>query len=438
MSTQDIIAAKRDGRELSDGEIAEIVMDYAAGRVPDYQMSAFLMAAFIRGLGREETLALTRAMVESGSVLDLSAVSGAKVDKHSTGGVGDKATLIVVPILAACGLKVPKMSGRGLGFTGGTLDKLESIPGFQTALSIEQFTSQVGRVGAAIAGQTEDIVPADKRIYALRDVTATVDSLPLIAASVMSKKIACGADVVVLDVKAGSGAFMRDTARARGLAQMMVAIGRSFGRKVTAAVTNMDQPLGRAVGNALEVDEAARVLRRQGCDDPAQRALEDLCISLCALALEEAGAVSNPDDGAAEARSVLDSGAACSKMAEIVEAQGGDARVLDDPSLLPRAVHKVDVSCLESGVIERIDCSAIGRAAGVLGAGRQRKDDAIDPAVGVAVLKRLGDRVERGEPLATIHASRPDAVATAASIIREAYSLGERPVVPPIVHEVLR
>ncbi len=437
MRTQDIIAAKRDGRELSDAEVRRIVLDYASGRVPDYQMSAFLMAAFIRGLSYSETMSLTRAMVQSGALLDLSAISGTKIDKHSTGGVGDKTTLIVVPILAACGAKVPKMSGRGLGFTGGTLDKLESIPGFRTSLTIDQFIAQVGRVGAAIAGQTENIVPADKKIYALRDVTATVDSLPLIAASVMSKKIACGSDVIVLDVKAGSGAFMRDRTRARDLARMMIAIGRSFRRNVAAAITNMDQPLGCAVGNALEVEEAVRVLRGDA-DSASSQGLESLCISLSALALETAGVAADSDEGEKMARQAFSSGMALGKFREIIEAQDGNPGVLDDPSLLPRAEHVIEVFSLASGVVSSIDCAQIGRAAGVLGAGRERKEDIIDPAVGLTVLKKLGDQVNEGEPLALIHANDTEQVPVATEMIQEAYTLGEPTSIPPLIHEVLR
>ena len=281
MRTQDIIAAKRDGREISADEISRLVLDYAAGRIPDYQMSAFLMAAYIRGLSFDETAALTRAMIHSGVEVDLSRISGVKVDKHSTGGVGDKTTLVLVPMLAACGLKVAKMSGRGLGFTGGTLDKLESIPGFNTALSIERIISQVNDIGAAMAGQTRDIVPADKKMYALRDVTATVESIPLIAASVMSKKIACCGDVILLDVKVGSGAFAKSLDEARRLAGLMIAIGRSFGRTVGAVITDMNQPLGRAVGNSLEVAEAIETLRGGGPPD-----LRALCVELCAEILD--------------------------------------------------------------------------------------------------------------------------------------------------------
>jgi len=432
METQDTIAAKRDGKELSDSDIRSLILDYASGAIPDYQMSAFLMAAYIRGMTFAETASLTRAMVDSGTTLDLSTIPGAKVDKHSTGGVGDKTTLVVVPILAACGLKVPKMSGRGLGFTGGTLDKLESIPGFTTALSIDRFVRQIADIGAAMAGQTPEIVPADKMIYALRDVTATVDSIPLIAASIMSKKIACGGDVILLDVKVGSGAFMKTIEAARELARTMIAIGEGLGRKVGAAITDMNQPLGRAVGNALEVREAIDTLRGSGPAD-----LASLCVELCAILLN----LADPSRSLAEARAAvgdaISSGAAIAKFAEIIRAQDGDARVLDDLSLLPRAALAHPVLSEGSGTVAEIDTASIGIAASALGAGRKRKEDAIDPAVGVSVEKKLGDRVEKGEPLAIIHASDPGAVPEAESLIRNSYTLGDTANVPPLILDAM-
>jgi len=432
MTAQDIIAAKRDGRELADDEIARIVLDFAAGQVPDYQMSAFLMACYIRGLKLGETVALTRAMVQSGKVLNFSAITGTKVDKHSSGGVGDKATLVVVPMLAACGLKVPKMSGRGLGFTGGTLDKLESIPGFTTALDIDRFIRQVDQIGAAMAGQTADIVPADKKIYALRDVTATVDSIPLIAASIMSKKIACGSDIILIDVKVGSGAFMRDKQAARDLSRMLIAIGRSFGRRTAVAVTDMSQPLGHAVGNALEVAEAIETLKGGGPSD-----LRSLCVELSAIILDIAGLCAGHDESVATTSSAIDSGRALEVFRRIVEAQDGDARVVDDPTVLPRAGLCEEVAVPGSGVISQMDCAGVGRAACLLGAGRERKEDSIDPAVGITVKKKLGDPVEKGEPLAIIHANDPDTILAARQAILESYSIGES--APPIrlIHEVI-
>ena len=429
----DIIAAKRDGGELADEEIARIVLDYASDRIPDYQMSAFLMAAYIRGLNSRETVALTRAMVDSGAMLNFSAITGTKVDKHSSGGVGDKTTLVVVPILAACGLKVPKMSGRGLGFTGGTLDKIESIPGLTTALDIDRFTRQVARIGAAIAGQSPDIVPADKKIYALRDVTATVDSIPLIAASIMSKKIACGSDIILIDVKVGSGAFMRDKQAARDLSRMLMAIGRSFGRRTAVAVTDMSQPLGNAVGNALEVTEAIETLKGGGPTD-----LRALCVELSAIILDIAGHCASHDECMAMAASAIDSGAALDLFRQIVEAQGGDPDVIKDPSLLPRATTKVEVTGPKSGIVESIDCASIGRASCVLGAGRERKEDSIDPAVGIVVTKKLGDRVAKGEPLAVIHANDRERIPTAQQMILDAYTIGDSAPSVRLIHEVIR
>jgi len=431
MRTQDIIAAKRDGRELAAEDIIGFVLDYARGTVPDYQMSAFLMAAYIRGLTFAETCALTRAMIESGSTLDLSGVSGVKVDKHSTGGVGDKTTLVVIPMLAACGLKCPKMSGRGLGFTGGTLDKLESIPGFNTTLGIDRIVRQVNEIGAAIAGQTQEIVPADKKIYALRDVTATVDSIPLIAASVMSKKIACSSDVIMLDVKVGSGAFARDLDTARELAIEMIEIGRCFGRTVGAAITDMNQPLGRAVGNALEVAEAVEALRGGGPGD-----LRTLSVELCAIILNMVEPGSDMDAARKRAEQTLDSGAALEVFRKIVAAQNGDARSLDDLSLLPRAKLVREVKSLRSGYVSSIAVDRIGTAASILGAGREHKEDAIDPAVGIVVEKKLGDKIDKGERLAVLHANDPSLLPGAEAIIMDAYMIGDYVSPPPLVHEV--
>ena len=432
MRIDDIIAAKRDGRELTGEEISRIVLDYSCGRIPDYQMSAFLMAVFIRGMSFSETTAMTSAMVESGKTLDLTAVSGIKVDKHSTGGVGDKTTLVVVPMLAACGLKAAKMSGRGLGHTGGTLDKLESISGFDTGLSMERFVSQLENISAAIAGQSSDIVPADKMIYALRDVTATVESIPLIAASVMSKKIACSADVILLDVKVGSGAFVRDIRSARELAQTMIAIGKNLGRKVGAVITDMNQPLGRSVGNALEVVEAIEALKGQGPAD-----FRELCIELCANLLFLAGESRTMENARELAVSTLDSGLALDKFREIVSAQGGDTCVIDDPSLLSQASIVYKVKSRGSGFVGSIDCAQIGRAASILGAGRKHKEDRIDPAVGIVIEKKLGDRVDSGDTIAVIYANDPASVPIAASMILESYELGEVSEAPPLIYETI-
>ena len=432
MRIQDIIAAKRDGTELAREDISRIVLDYTSGAVPDYQMSAFLMAAFIRGLTPQETSAMTRAMIASGATLDLSSISGIKVDKHSTGGVGDKTTLVIVPILAACGLSVPKMSGRGLDFTGGTLDKLESIPGLTTALSVDRFVSQVANIGAAIAGQTHDIVPADKKIYALRDATATVNSIPLIAASVMSKKIACSSDVILLDVKVGSGAFMRDIESARELARTMIEIGSSFDRKVVAAITDMSQPLGYAIGNALEVAEAIETLKGGGPTD-----LRNLCIQLAALILYTSGHSNSIEAAREQAACVLDDASALAKFAQIIESQDGDARVLDDLSLLPSAEVAHPVASDRSGSVAGIDAARVGMVASILGAGRKKKEDVIDPAVGVVVRKKLGDRVREGETLAVIHTNDPTLIPQAASMLLDSYHIAEHTEPPQLVHEVI-
>ena len=432
MRIQDIIAAKRDGKELAREDISRIVLDYAAGNLPDYQMSAFLMAAFIQGLSLREISDMTRAMVESGATLDLSSISGVMVDKHSTGGVGDKTTLVVVPILAACGLSVPKMSGRGLDFTGGTLDKFESIPGLTTALSVERFVSQVKTVGAAIAGQTQDIVPADKKIYALRDATGTVGSIPLIAASVMSKKIACSSDVILLDVKVGSGAFMRDIGSARELARTMIEIGKSFGRKVTAAITDMSQPLGNAVGNALEVVEAIETLNGRGPGD-----LRELCVEPAGLILYMSERNTSVAAGRGAAACAVDDGSALSKLVEIIEAQEGDVRVVDDLSVLPGAELVHSVASGESGWVAGIDAARVGMAASILGAGRKKKEDSIDPAVGVVVRKKVGDRVEEGETLAVLHANDAGLIPQAGSMLLDAYGIGGRTESRTLVHEVI-
>ncbi len=433
MRIPEIIAAKRDGAELSPEDVTHIVADYARGDVPDYQMSAFLMAAYIRGLSHAETLAMTWAMVESGDIVDLSGIDRPTVDKHSTGGVGDKTTLIVVPLLAACGAAVPKMSGRGLGFTGGTLDKLESIPGFRTDLSVEELLRQVRKIGAAIVGQTPGLVPADKKIYALRDVTATTDSIPLISASVMSKKIACGSSTIVLDVKCGSGAFMTDMGRASLLAKEMIGIGRGAGRRTAALVTDMSKPLGRAVGNSLEVAEALETLHGSGPAD-----LRELSLQIAALALEASGIETDPVRSRSVAESALDSGAALGKFREIVAAQGGDVRVVDDPRVLPAAEVVEDVLSVSGGVVESIDCRAVAQAASLLGAGRERKEDSIRPEVGIVMIKTVGDPVSAGDLVAVVHAADHGSAAVCASAIREAVKIGQSAPDTPLVREIIR
>ena len=399
MRMYDIILKKRNGGELSPQEIGFFTQGYTKGEIPDYQAAALMMAVYFRGMTAPETACLTMAMARSGDQVDLSALPGVKVDKHSTGGVGDKTTLITGPVAAACGVTVAKMSGRGLGHTGGTVDKLESIPGLKTAMSREQFMEQARRVGLCVAGQSGNLTPADKKLYALRDVTATVDSMPLIAASIMSKKIAAGADAIVLDVKTGAGAFMKTEEDALALAREMVSIGGQVGRRVTALITDMDTPLGACIGNSLEVMEAVQVLRSEGPED-----LKTVSLELAANMLYLAGK-GEMDVCRREAARAISSGRAAEKLAEMVTAQGGDARVLEDFERFPRAACCREVCAKQSGYLAGVDAEACGMAAVVLGAGRETKDDAVDYSAGIVMLKQRGERVERGEPLARLYAS---------------------------------
>ncbi len=398
MTAIDVIREKRDGRALSDEAIEFMVRGATNGSIPDYQISAWLMAVRLKGMTDQETKALTLAMAGSGRQLDLSSIPGRKVDKHSTGGVGDKATLVVAPLVAAAGIPVAKLSGRALGHSGGTLDKLESIPGFDVDLGIDEFIDQVRRIGIAIAGQTSDMVPADKVFYALRDATATVDSVPLIASSVMSKKLAAGADAIVLDVKCGRGAFVATLDEAEALARALVAIGTRAGRETVAYVTDMEQPLGRAVGNALEVREAIETLSGHGPPD-----LEALSLRLGAEMLRLAGAP------ATDLGRLLTDGTALRKFAQLIDAQSGDARVVGDLDRLPTAPAQRPVPAGASGQVAAVDALEIALAAKSLGAGRDRKDAAIDLSVGVVVHKKVGDRVQAGESLATVHARTEEA-----------------------------
>jgi pyrimidine-nucleoside phosphorylase len=426
----ELIQRKRDGGELSADELAELVLGYARDEVPDYQMAAFCMAVFFRGLTPAETFALTDAMVRSGDTLDLHGALGRTVvDKHSTGGVGDKTTIAVGPIVAACGVPFGKMSGRGLGHTGGTLDKLEAIPGFRVELSEDEFLAQVKDVGLAIIGQTGDLVPADKRLYALRDVTATVDNVQLIAASIMSKKIAAGADAIALDVKVGDGAFMKTIEEARRLAETMRELGERAGRRVTCLLTDMDQPLGRAVGNALEITEARATLAGEGPEDFTELVLT---ASAHLLALSDLGI--DDEEGRTRAEEVVSDGSALERYERWVRAQGGDP----SGDALPRAGVVRTVEARDAGYVRRLRALPVGIAALELGAGRARKDDSIDHAVGVVCLRKRGDAVERGEALAEVHA-RDDATAVAAAdAVLAAYELGpEPPEQRPIVLEVL-
>ena len=422
MRVVDLIRRKRDAAELLPEEIRYLIDGYTRGDIPDYQMSAWLMAAYLRGLNGAETAALTEAMLYSGQVLDFSDVPGRKVDKHSTGGVGDKTSLIIAPIVAAAGVRVPMISGRGLGHTGGTLDKLESIPGFRVNLSLAEFRRALETVGCALIGQTAEIAPADKKMYALRDVTGTVENRSLICASIMSKKLAEGIDALVLDVKVGSGAFLKTEADATLLAELMVETGRRMGKQVVALLTDMDQPLGRTAGNAMEVQESIEVLSGAGPAD-----LRELCLVLAAWMLLLGERVKSVEEGKGVAAEMIASGRAREKFREIVRQQGGDARVVEDPKLLPRAAHAVDVVAAADGFIGATQCEQLGAAVVVLGGGREKKEDSVDPAVGLEFHKRIGDRVVRGEPLCTLHYNSDVRLEEARRLVETAYIISPQP-----------
>lgn len=424
MRIYDIIMKKRNGGELSKEEIDFFVEGYTKGEIPDYQISALMMAIYFQKMTEQETGYLTMAMAGSGDQLDLSAIRGIKVDKHSTGGVGDKTSLALTPMVAACGIKVAKMSGRGLGHTGGTIDKLESFPGFTTALTTEQFIDNVNRIGIAIMGQTADLAPADKKLYALRDVTATVDNMSLIASSIMSKKLAAGADAIVLDVKTGSGAFMKEEQDARALAEEMVRIGVHAGRKTIAVISDMDQPLGRAVGNALEVKEAIDTLNGNGPAD-----FVELCLTLGTQMLLVGGMAETEEEARKKLKAVIEDGTALKKLAEFVEAQGGDSRAVYNTDLLPKAALVLPVSAPESGYVSRIICDEVGICSLILGGGRETKESEIDLSVGLTLCKKVGDYVEAGEPIAMIHANDPEKAAQASERFLKACSIIE--TVPP-------
>ena len=418
MLVTDIIRKKRDGGELQRAEIEFIVNGYTRDEIPDYQVSAWLMAVLLRGMSRAELAALTESMLNSGRVLDFSDLSAAKVDKHSTGGVGDKTSLILAPIVAAGGVFVPMISGRGLGHTGGTLDKLESIPGFNVNLSVSDFRRVLSQCGAGLIGQTKEIAPADKKLYALRDVTGTVESPYLICASIMSKKLAEGIDALVLDVKTGSGAVMKSEKDAVFLAELMVETGQRLGKRITALITNMDQPLGRAVGNALEVAECIEILNGKGSDD-----LRELSLILSAWMFLLGERVSTVDEGRELAEQMISSGKALAKFREIIQLQGGNAAVLDNPSLLPQAQHKADIKSPSAGYVTAIMSEQIGTAGVLLGGGRSKKEDAVDPAVGIIVHKKIGDRVSAGDPLCTVHYNSAERFANAAPLIEKSYTI---------------
>ena len=434
MQMTDLIVKKRDGGALTDEEINFMIQGYTRGEIPDYQMSAMCMAILLRGMDDRETLAMTMAMMHSGETLDLSPIRGVKADKHSTGGVGDKTSLVLCPMVAAAGVKIAKMSGRGLGHTGGTIDKLESFPGFSTAISEETFFDNVNRIGIAIMGQTADLVPADKKIYALRDVTGTVPSIPLIVSSIMSKKLASGADVIVLDVKCGDGAFMKTEDDARELARGLTRIGRLAGRKCAAVITDMDQPLGFAVGNAVEVKEALAVLRGEQEGD-----LLELCLTLGGCMLAEGGLAAGIEDARERLLQTIRDGSALRKLAEMVEAQGGDSAAVYDPSLLPDAAFKLEAPSLKGGYVGRIHAEDVGLVSMHLGGGRATKESSIDLSVGVVLKKKVGDYVEAGESLGTVHASSEEKGREAVELLRNCFEFSDEPVErPSFIKDIIR
>lgn len=433
-SIPELIALKRDGKSLSDGEIQRLIEGFTAGEVADYQMSAFAMAVYLRGMTAKETTALTLAMRDSGEVVRLTTPPGRAVDKHSTGGVGDKVSICLAPIVAACGVHVPMVSGRGLGHTGGTLDKLEAIPGFSVSMTVDSFIAQTRDIGCALIGQTREIAPADKKLYALRDVTATIESVPLITASILSKKLAEGIDGLVLDVKVGKGAFMKDLDAARELARSLVRVGRLAKKKVTAVLTSMDAPLGLAVGNALETAEAIEVLHGRGPED-----LRELTLVLGAEMLRLAGLAKDERAGRARMQEAIESGAAAEVMRRIIAAQGGDPAVVDDLSRLPRAPVKMKVKATRAGFVRGIDAMTIGLTGVAMGAGRTRADQAVNPAVGIILRAKPGDRIAVGDTLAELHLPERKGGKRLADRVASAYSISRRRAqLPAMVLDVIR
>jgi pyrimidine-nucleoside phosphorylase len=429
----DVIRKKRDAVELSSAEIEGLVNAYTAGEIPDYQVSAWLMAVVLRGMTRPETAALTDAMLHSGEVLDLSFLPARKVDKHSTGGVGDKTSLVLAPLAAAAGVAVPMISGRGLGHTGGTLDKLEAIPGFNVNLSVADFRRVLATCGCAMIGQTAEIAPADRKLYALRDVTGTVESPYLICASIMSKKLAEGIDALVLDVKTGSGAFMKSEKDAAFLAELMVETGERMGKQVVALITDMDQPLGKMIGNALEVVEVVEILRGEGPDD-----LRELCLELAGWMLHLGGVSKTVAEGKQQSAKLISSGHALARFRQMIELQGGDARVIDDSKFLPQAQHTMLVASAKSGYLASMQCEQIGTACVILGGGRERKEDSVDPAVGIVLHKKVGDKVSAGEPLATIYYNAEPLGQRARQLIEASCQIEDAPPAKrPLIHKVI-
>lgn len=433
MRMYDIIMKKRNGGDLSTEEINFFIEGYTKGEIPDYQVSALMMAIYFQGMKEQETLDLTMAMARSGDMLDLSDIQGVKVDKHSTGGVGDKTSLSLTPMVAACGIPVAKMSGRGLGHTGGTIDKLESFAGFSTGITREQFINNVNNIGISIMGQTADLAPADKKLYALRDVTATVDNMSLIASSIMSKKLAAGADAIVLDVKTGSGAFMQKEEDSLALAREMVKIGNNAGRNTIAVVSDMDQPLGFAVGNALEVKEAIDTLRGEGPAD-----FVELCMTLGSQMLIAGGKAKDDTEAYSMLEQVIADGSALKKLAEFVEAQGGDASAVYDTSKLPKASMVEAVKATESGYISKIACAEVGICSLILGGGRETKESEIDLSVGIVLTKKVGDKVEKGDTIAYIHANDRQKLEMAKERFLKAYTFSaEKPTGSKMIKHII-
>lgn len=434
MRMYDLIMKKRNGGTLSRDEIFFMIEGYTKGNIPDYQMSAMMMAIYFNGMNEKETAALTMAMAESGDQLDLSGIQGIKVDKHSTGGVGDKTSLALTPMVSACGVKIAKMSGRGLGHTGGTIDKLESFQGFSTSLSEEAFIDQVNRIGISIIGQTKNLAPADKKLYALRDVTATVDNMSLIASSIMSKKLAAGADAIVLDVKTGSGAFMKEEADAMLLAGEMMTIGKNAGRKMMAVISDMDQPLGNAVGNALEVKEAIETLKGHGPAD-----FTELCMTLGSCMLMVAEIAENEQQAREMLKEAVDSGKGLDKLAELVEAQGGDKRMVYETDLLPKASSITPLLSEKDGYVEKIQCDEVGICSLILGGGRETKESAIDLSVGIVLTKKVGSHVKAGEPLAYIHSNEEAKRLACEERLWKAFHIGDKVKKEgAIIHQILK
>ncbi len=434
MRMYDLIMKKRNGGTLSKPEINFMIEGYVKGEIPDYQMAAMMMAVYFVGMNEEETLHLTMAMANSGDVLDLSMIEGIKVDKHSTGGVGDKTSLALTPMVAACGVKIAKMSGRGLGHTGGTIDKLESFEGFSTDIETKQFIKNVNEIGISIMGQTKDLAPADKLLYALRDVTATVDNMSLIASSIMSKKLAAGADAIVLDVKTGSGAFMKETEDAFALAKEMVTIGKNAGRNMMAVISDMDQPLGYAVGNALEVKEAIATLKGEGPND-----FTELCMTLGSCMLIAGGVATGETQAREKLQKVIEDGSALAKLAEFIEAQGGNKDMVFNPQLLPVASKISPVYAREEGYIQKIVCDEVGICSLILGGGRETKESVIDLSVGIVLEKKVGDYVKKGDVLAYIHSNDDNKKNACEERLLDAYMVGaDKKEEVPIIYGILK